>query len=504
MKKRFSFKLFTMALAIIIVMVPLLTVFANAKGEENVPIIDVHGLMASDIYVDPSDPDSELAWPPSTDAILDAVKEAVPSIAKFAVTRNWDMFGDDVCAITTELFKPIYCQPDGTPGKSGVRFTYPEASSIKKNSVVSFKYDWRIDPIVVADQLNDFIDYVLKCSGSDTVKISCHSLGGVITNTYLTIYGHEKVSGVCFNSTAIFGQTYVGELMTAQVVLDGQALKQFLEYVLDYNEYNHLISGAMDILQQAGLFDFVCSLGNTIVDHILIQASREVLAPMFGGWLSIWAMTRDEDIATAQDFFFNNLNDGIDYTQLQAKINNFNNIIRPHKVENLKKLNETASVYVISRYNYPSIPITPSFFVNSDGVVDVHSTSFGGTAVSYGEKLSDEYIAGKDAKYISPDKTIDASTCMFPEQTWFIRNMQHANNPDSLDSMMYQLLRYDGQATVSTFEEYPRFCKYDSHNDVISPEIEAPHPMTFCYKLELIIKEFIALVKMLVEKIAAK
>lgn len=504
MKKKISFRLSSIGLALIICFVPMLTIIANAGDLQSVPIIDIHGLMSSDIYVDPSDPDSELAFPPSTDAILNAVKDAVPSIAKFAITKNWDGFGDDVCRIATDLLSPVYCQHDGTAGKSGVRFTYPAAATVTKNSVVKFQYDWRIDPIVVAEQLNDFIDYVLKCSGCDTVKISCHSLGGVITNTYLTIYGDSKVSGVCFNSTAIFGQTYIGELMNGQVVLNADALQQFLEYTFDYNEYKNLINGAMDILKQAGLFDIVCNFGNEIVDHILTQASREVLAPMFGGWLSIWAMTRDEDIEQAQDFFFNTINDGIDYSEIEAKIDNFNRVVRPHKAETLRKLNENASVYVVSRYDYPSIPITPSFNVNCDGVVDVHSTSFGGTAAPYGSKLSDGQIAGVEAKYISPDKTIDASTCMFPEQTWFIKNMQHANNPDSLDNMMYKFLRYDGQATVDTFEEYPRFCKYDSANDVIYPYETVEPQLTFFERIKLIIKEFIALVTMLVEKISAK
>ena len=504
MKKKFSFKLCAMVLALVICLVPMLTVLANAGDLKTVPIISVHGLMASDIYIDPTDPDSELAWPPSGDAILEAVKEAVPSIAKLALTKNWDDFGDDVCEITTKLFSPIYCQHDGTAGKSGVRFKYPAASSIKKDSIVDFKYDWRIDPIVVAGQLNDYIDYVLKCSGCDTVKICCHSLGGVITNTYLTLYGDSKISGVCFNSTAIFGQTYVGELMNGQIVLDADALHQFLEYVFDYNEYKDIINGAMDILKQAGLFDFVCGLGNEIVDHILVQASREVLAPMFGGWLSIWAMTRDEDIEQAQDFFFNTINDGIDYSEIEAKINNFNTTVRPYKAQTLKKLNENASVYVISRYDYPSIPITPSFNVNSDGVVDVHSTSFGATVAPYGSKLSDEQIAGVDAKYISPDRTINASTCMFPEQTWFIKDMQHANNPDSLEAMMYKLLRYDGQATVDTFEGYQRFSKYDSKDDVIYPYQTVEPAMTFTYRIKLIVKEFISLIRLLIEKISAK
>lgn len=506
MKKKISFRLLAIFMALIVCLVPTLTVLASAKGEESVPIITVHGLMASDIYVDANDPDSGLAWPPSTDAILTAVKDALPSIANLALTKNWEKFGDDLCDIVGEMFAPIYCGEDGTPTNgSGIIFEYPEPETITKDSIVKFKYDWRIDPIEVAAQLDKFIDYVLECSGSKTVKITCHSLGGVITNTYLTLYGDSKVSGVCFNSTAIFGQQYIEDLMTGNIVLNSDSLQFFLGYALDYNAYKTLINEAIAIIRAAGLMDVIVNLGNTIIENILEQAAREVLAPMFGGWLSIWAMIQDKGIAASEDFCFNQLYKGLDRSAIKAKIDRYNTLIRPNKEATLKKLNEHASVYVISRYGYCSIPLTPNWEINSDGVVDTVSTSFGATVAPFGETLSEEYLAKADPKYISPDKTLDASTCLFPEQTWFIHDMQHAQIPDSMDEMIYTLLRYDGQATVDTFDRYPRFNKYDYVNDVISPYAEPDRPMTFEYRLGLMVGEVIKivvnLVKMLVDAV---
>ena len=500
MKKKITFRLMAIFMALVVCLVPALTVIAGAKGEESVPIITIHGLMASDIYVDKNDPDSDLAWPPSTDAILTAVKEALPSIANLAVTKNWEKFGSDVCDIANKLFEPIFCGEDGTvTNGSGVIFEYPEPEEITKDSIVKFKYDWRIDPIEVAGQLDKFIDYVLECSGSKTVKITCHSLGGVITNTYLTLYGDSKVSAVCFNSTAIFGQQYIEDLMTGQIVLDSDSLQFFLGYALDYNEYKTLINEVIAIVRAAGLMDVIVNLGNTIIENILEQAAKEVLAPLFGGWLSIWAMIQDKGIEASEDYCFNQLYKGIDRSAIKAKIDRYNTLVRPYKTATLKKLNEHASVYVISRYGYCSIPLTPTWKTNSDGVVDTVSTSFGATVAPYGETLSEEYLAKADPKYISPDNTLDASTCLFPEQTWFIHNMQHAQIPDSMDEMIYTLLRYDGQATVDTFDRYPRFNKYDSKNDVISPYTEPDHPMTFAYRLGRMVREVINLVVYLVK-----
>ena len=502
MKKRISFKLLAIALAVIMCAAPLLTVIASAKPAKKVPIINIHGLMASDIYVDPDDPDSELCWPPSTNAILTAVKDVLPSLALFAATRDWTIFADGLCDAVNKMFAPVIVNPDGTAnGKSGVRLKYPTAEEIETKDEVDFRYDWRIDPVEVAAQLNDYINYVLKTSGSDKVAIKCHSLGGVITNTYLTLYGDSKISGVCFNSTAIYGQRYIGELMTGQITVQSDALQWFLSYLFDYMEYKNLLNTVVDVLKQAGLLDFVSNIANTVIDNILVQASVEVLAPMFGRWLSIWAMTADEDIKASESYMFDTLYKGQDVSALKAKVDNFNKNVRPYKTQTLVNLNKHANVYVISRYGYCSIPLTPSYDINSDGVVDTKSTSFGATIVPYKQKLSDEYLAKADPEYISPDKTLDASTCLFPEQTWFIRNMQHANNPDSIDNMMFTFLRYDGQATVDTFKEYARFNKYDPFNDVIYPCSDAEKEPTFIERIVLAVKELITLIVNLISKI---
>jgi len=504
MKKKISFKLIAVVLALVICLVPMFTVLASAKPVKVGPIVNVHGLMASDIYNDVNNPDAGLAWPPSNDAILDTVKGAIPALAKFAATQDWETFGEDVCVVANKLFEPVVCNPDGTAnGNTGVIFKYPSAKEINSTDHVNFRYDWRIDPIVVAEQLDKFINYVLECSGSDKVPICCHSLGGVITNTYLTIYGDSKISGVCFNSTAVFGQTYIGELMTGQIVFDSDSLQWFLSYVIDYLEYKNLLNSVIDIIRQAGLMDVVTDMCNTVVDKLLAKVSVDVLAPIFGRWLSIWAMTRDQDIEAAEESMMQYLGQVQDTTALKAKIDNFNTVIRPYKEQTLRKLNEDANVYVISRYGYCSIPITPSFDVNSDGVVDTASTSFGATVAPYNQTLSDEYIAGVDAKYISPDKTVDASTCMFPEQTWFIRSMQHPNNPDSLDEMMYTFLQQEEQVTVDTYAKYPRFCTYDPANDVIFPDTDYAQ-LTFFDRIVLVFKDIVNLIKLLVSKIAAK
>lgn len=503
MKGKSSVKLIAAALALVICLVPVLTVFSAAKAPVKVPTINVHGLMASDVYVDADDPDSDVVWPPSTDAILNAVKDALPGIAKFAVTRNWEAFGVDITNVVNPLFEPAACNPDGTPvGNSGVRFTYPSPEEINKiisdDDEINFRYDWRIDPIVVAGQLNDFIDYVLECSGSETVKITCHSLGGLITDTYLTVYGDDKVSALCMNSTAVLGETYTGELLTGQIIFDPDALQYFLSFVFDPLEYTELLDSVVEILKQAGLLDFVTDFANTLVEHDLLQVSRDCLLPLFGSWPSIWAMVNDDAIDAAEHYVFDIAYEGQDFSGLQNTIHAYNERIRPYRIDTLKNYNEKASLYIVSRYGYPSIPLTPSALSVSDGVIDTKYTSYGATVAPYGSTLPESTVAGVAPEYISPDKTVDASTCLFPEQTWFIKGMQHAKNYDALCDMMTTLLNYDGQATVDTFEEYPRFTVYDYATDIISPDPGPSPALSLPEKLIVIVKELVTLIVNLV------
>jgi hypothetical protein len=113
--------------------------------------------------------------------------------------------------------------------------------------------------------------------------------------------------------------------------------------------------------------------------------------------------------------------------------------------------------------------------VVSDQFASVKRSSFGATTSTVYEPLSDEYIAQREAegkgKYISPDKMIDASTCIYPDYTWFIKGSSHSNWTTYERKLMYEIASADRQLTP---DDYPwtQFMVYDTPNDMLYPMTE--------------------------------
>ncbi|MBQ7596094.1 MAG: hypothetical protein IJU45_05465 [Clostridia bacterium] len=495
------FKITSFILAFIVVFTPLSALAAEGLTTYNCPRIYVHGFMATPLIRDKTDKNSEEIFPPAVNDIISTVAKSVPALAAAYLKGGIKSFGEEAGNVANSIMSEAYLDKDGNlTDNSGVYFEYPDPSSINKNSKLDFTYDWRLDPVETAALLNDFVNYVLECSGAQKVSLSAHSLGGVIIFSYISIYGYEKVHGVCFNAAALFGESYTGDLMKGDMTFSGEAFDYYLRYLFDETEYQYLLSALTDIAAQIGVFDSVAYAANGLLDGIKETLFMQVMLPMFCCWPTIWAMVPDEDIDEAMDNVFNNMLEGQDYSALLSKIERFNRLVRDNKKETLIELNENATVYVLARYGYPSVPLTPSYNSLSDGTVDTKYASFGAVTSLYNETLSEEYLNNADPQYISPDKSVDASTCMFPEQTWFIRGFKHYSVPDSVTNFADMLLEQKEQATVDTFEQYPRFLVYDYENDLILPDDSCQKPDAIS-TLKNIIEDILKLFKLLIKTI---
>lgn len=133
-------------------------------------------------------------------------------------------------------------------------------------------------------------------------------------------------------------------------------------------------------------------------------------------------------------------------------------------------------IEIIAKYNTPFIPIIESHSVQGDAKISLKDISFGATGAEIGKTLSASYINSvKDkgkAKYISEDLIVDASTCLFPDYTWFIRDLGHSSTPTALNKLLIRILKNKYQSTVTSFKEYPQYTSFNFDTRKLDPITE--------------------------------
>lgn len=481
--KKFILKFTSVVLILTLFLSPLSVAAAEPLGDstQNCPYIFVHGFMAVDLYENLGTENQRVIWPPSKYDLTEAAKNSIIPIGEYFIDRDWDKLSDSIIPNFKSIFEKVFLDENGNPQENtGVDFVYPNEGDITATSKLDFKYDWRLDPIEIAGKLNDFIDYVLEASGCSKVTIIAHSCGGVIVTTYARLYGTQKLQGVVLNSTAVLGETYTGELMSGNFNVNAEALKSYFEFVGFGSEYKNLIDTVLNTMMKRGLLVRLSRLFNTIFDNMLDEIAKELIMPMFGSWATIWAMTPDEYLPGANSYIFGKISQatGKDYSGLKAKIDNYNEAVRPYRLDTVNAMGENCKFGVFARYGFISVPLSSTWDELSDGIIDLKYASFGGTAAKYNNTLSPEYLNSVAPEYISPNKTVDASTCLFPEKTWFIRNMKHGKSLFNLENLVFEILYNEEEVTVSTFAEYPRFLVMDyTFNRIVADSVHKISPL---------------------------
>ncbi|MBO7319370.1 MAG: hypothetical protein J6V06_05045 [Clostridia bacterium] len=462
------------SILICILMISALAVPVFAAGNTvKYPTIFVQGLQSSTLYTDTENPTESIAIPDASTLVELIKQEVLPAFIVYAANKDIDKLALTLTSVANEAFKHWANNPDGTPvGNSGAINNYPDPVTLNGDSQIYFKYDWRGDPLVIASDLNDYINYIIDNTAYDKVAISSHSLGGIVTLTYLSLYGYDKVAGIVFDSPAIEGVEYVGDLFCGEIEITSEGVLTFLKGTLGENEYKELISSSLDILEMAGLSELVIGTFDDAIDKITPILFKETLLPIFGSWLSIWAMVPPERIDEAVSYVFDDFCKDQDLSVIRGKIEEYNRVVRDNRIDTLLGYDEVGRVAVISRYGHTCFPITSSWNLIGDAVIETQSTSFGAVTAPLGDYFSDEYLEGKDMKYISPDKTIDASSCLFPEKTWFIKEILHEEIKYT-KHMHSQLLFGDEEATCDN-SEFARFSIFDRETDTISADSSKP------------------------------
>ena len=422
-------------------------------------------------------------------AVVSLISGNAGSFSKSAGAILDGIMGDLACTYGGESLSNIIPE-DSDPANvdKHKNFTLENDAITRKSAEYDFEYDWRLDPMVIADDLNAYIEEVKKTTGHDKVVIKCHSEGNCIAAAYLYKYGYESVEKFCFTAAAFNGINLVGQLFTKDLSLKdkGSEVAAFVSSLVDGTESGELVSALMGVLNDIGLLNAVCNwLNDALIGETLNTLYDEVLIDSFATWPALWTFVPDSYYENAKKAMFG---DDKKYAVLIDRIDDYHYNVQNNLEKMLKEAKDNGvDILFFSQYNFAPIPVYEGSVNMGDMLVETKYTSFGATTAPYGTTLNLDFNS-PDAQYYSKDKLVDASTCLFPDYTWFIRGINHAVSPEPYMDFTDWAILYDGQPTVFTDATHPQFVVLDGDTLVpVTEEIKVDNTNNFIRLVKAIV-----------------
>lgn len=420
------------------------------------------------------------------DLYTSIINVVMPFLVVGLGTGNFDSYYAALEKEIGELFAEARLDENGNPaegqGVSQERINTMEnyLKSSKRRDFI-FWYDWRLDPYESADSLKTYIERIKAVTGKSKVSVQTFCLGTSVIIAYIDKYGTDDLHGVSFDSPVVNGAELVSEPISGKFRINGNAINRFLA---DCNatgvfSIDEFINQTLDLLVKTGVIGSVVGIVKEKLYYKLFEGVTSALAlSTFFTWPAYWSSVTEEDYDNAMNYVFGK--EGSEkrtkYAGLIKKIENFDQNIRQRLPEILKQIEaDGINIAVVAKYGYQIVPIIESADALADQYVSVKRASFGATTSTVYGTLSEDYIGERisegKGRYISPDKQVDASTCLFPEYTWFAKGVSHTDRPDSEYEILYNTMKADRQLTVDDFK-YTQFMVYDNDTKVMSAMTE--------------------------------
>lgn len=437
-----------------------------------------------------------------SDILSSVANVLLPFLIDGLLNDEWDAYYENLQKEISEIFSEIRLDNNGevtnNTGISEARKKemagYLARDAKKENNKgyyaindYRFWYDWRLDPIYTAGLLNTYIQEVKKATGCPKVSIMASCLGTIVTTTYINLYGTDDLHGVGFTGAVSGGAEALSEAISGKFDIDGYAISRTLidsDYIGEFN-VDKFITSSIDLLSATGVFDYLEEGVKETLYAKLVEGVTSALAlstlftfPIY------WAAVSPEDYDDALLYVFGP--DGSEkrttYAGLIEKIETYNREIRSEYDATIKSIGENGVKFgAVSKYGFQILPICQSYDVVSDQFVSVKHSSFGATTSTIFDTLTDDYIAERVAAgkgdYISPDKKIDASTCAYPESTWFMKNVSHSEYTTFERKLLYDVITAPGDTVITCGDtvndlKYSRFLVYDYETDIMTTMTE--------------------------------
>lgn len=328
-----------------------------------------------------------------------------------------------------------------------------------------FRYDWRLDACANAKLLAEYIDKVRSVTGYDKVTLVSRCEGCCVASAYVAQEGYEKIDSYLLYVQAATGMDLTGALFSGQLSVDPDTLDQYVTYIMnsglsDDDALISLVTSFVSLLNQVKALGVGTDVLQSIIDAVRENVVPRLLLSSYGTFPSYWAMVNEDFYDDALQFIFSTDEKRQEYAGLIEKIENYHDNVQVGIADMLLEMKANGiSVSNIAKYGYNALPIYEEANEQADGFADLRSSSMGATSSLLYTTLSDDYLKTADPKYISADKVVDASTCLLPDNTWIIKNLEHSYFPSSVDALIMRIVKNEG-FDVNSDENYPQFLYY--------------------------------------------
>ena len=469
MKNKVSFC--TSLLLVVALLTPVLCLAASAANK--IPVINIIGERAVEVWKEDGthyEPTGDAA-----DAVVDgAVQELVPLFIKAVLTNNYDEWSRKALEKLTPIYDEIRPNPDGSlPENTGIYYAAVNVPTTEAqvpapeqvNSYYPFAWDYRLSPLDAADQLKTYIGWVKAKTGSDKVVIVSRCGSTSLPAAYLYKYGTADIEKLIFACSTLPGVSYADTLLSGNVYISGDALYNRVSYRDDFSSLNENLRKFLSALLYAMAENGGMDDANGIINYAYGKIKDSFVAPFLRSYYGIcgnYVASVGDHYDDYRDYVFPTDELKAEYAAILAKTDEYHYNVQAKIRELLTAAAEDGvSVNFIVTYGEPTDwPIGENSSRVGDELMDANAQSLGATAVNYGETLPDAYVAAREAQglggFISPDHQIDASTCLFPETTWFIKNMRHAFFENDLHDFI-RMIAWTDDFTVDSDPDRPRF-----------------------------------------------
>ena len=433
----------------------------------SVPIVDENGTQVYDFDV-------------SSDQILDICKTVLPEFGKAILTGKYDTYYDIFETEFAKLYDRCSLDADGNP-KYGTGISEEmkqqsakEAKTNKEkngfgNMDYTFRCDWRLDPLVNADLMDAFIDEILKTTGRSKIYLMSDCLGSVNIIAYMGKYGHSKLAGIGLLDPVSFGCELVEDPFCGRLDLDPDSIERFANdkfiaktIPADYSTILELIQTTVELANETGMLDGISDIFmKAVYNKLKNELVPRLALASYASWPGYWGLVSAGRYQEARSFMFGQ--PGSErfekHSVLIEKLDEYDRVVRQRIPEILTSAKDDGvNVAIVAKYGVQFPCVLEDADRQGDVWVSVNYATLGATCAPVGSTLSDEYIAEKEAqglgKYISPDRTLDLSTCLLPDNVWIQKNLIHDEGGYDNDILSCAI---NGAGTTIENSPFPQF-----------------------------------------------